>query len=83
MCNVTNEDEVKAMFEFAIQKMGHVDVLMNNAGLGGYAKIVDMTDDQWNLVLDVTLNVCFRCTRAAMKHMMPREKGAKIGRAHV
>ena len=44
MCNVTKEDEVQAMFELAVDKMGHVDVLMNNAGLGGYAKVVDMTD---------------------------------------
>ena len=56
ICNVTKEDDVQAMFESAVEKMGHVDVLMNNAGLGGYAKIVDMTDEQWNLVLAVTLN---------------------------
>jgi 3-oxoacyl-[acyl-carrier protein] reductase len=83
MCNVTNEDEVQGMFELAVQKMGHVDVLMNNAGLGGYAKLVDMTDDQWNLVLDVTLNGCFRCTRAALKHMMPRGTGTIVNNASV
>jgi 3-oxoacyl-[acyl-carrier protein] reductase len=83
LCNVTKEDEVQAMFEFAVDEMGHVDVLMNNAGLGGYAKIVDMTDDQWNVVLDVTLNGCFRCTRAALKHMMPRGAGAIVNNASV
>lgn len=83
LCDVTKEDEVQAMFELAVDKMGHVDVLMNNAGLGGYAKIVDMTDEQWNIVLDVTLNGCFRCTRAALKHMMPRGKGAIVNNASV
>ena len=83
MCNVTKEDEVQAMFAFASERMGHIDVLMNNAGLGGYAKIVDMTDDQWNAVLDVTLNGCFRCTRAALKHMMPRGRGAIVNNASV
>ena len=83
ICNVTKEDDVQAMFESAVEKMGHVDVLMNNAGLGGYAKIVDMTDEQWNLVLDVTLNGCFRCTRAALKHMMPRGQGAIVNNASV
>jgi len=83
MCNVTKEDEVQAMFEHAIATMGHIDILMNNAGLGGHAKIVDMTDDQWNLVLDVTLNGCFRCTRAAMKHMVPRGQGAIVNNASV
>lgn len=83
MCNVTNEDEVQAMFALAVEKMGHVDVLMNNAGLGGYAKLIDMTDAQWNLVLDVTLNGCFRCTRAALKHMMPRGTGTIVNNASV
>ena len=83
LCNVTKEDEVQAMFELAAAEMGHVDVLMNNAGLGGYAKIVDMTDEQWNVVLDVTLNGCFRCTRAALKHMMPRGAGAIVNNASV
>ena len=83
LCNVTKEVEVQGMFSFAIAEMGHVDVLMNNAGLGGYAKIVDMTDEQWNVVLDVTLNGCFRCTRAALKHMMPRGGGAIVNNASV
>jgi 3-oxoacyl-[acyl-carrier protein] reductase len=83
LCNVTKEDEVQRMFELAIDKMGHVDVLMNNAGLGGYAKVVDMTDEQWNVVLDVTLNGSFRCTRAALKHMIPRGQGAIVNNASV
>jgi len=83
LCNVTVEDEVQAMFEFAIEKMGHVDVLMNNAGLGGYAKLVDMTDEQWSIVLDVTLNGCFRCTRTALRHMTARGKGAIVNNASV
>ena len=83
LCNVTIQDEVDHMFEVAIEKLGHVDVLMNNAGLGGYAKIVDMTDEQWHSVLDVTLNGCFRCTRAALKHMMLRGAGAIVNNASV
>jgi 3-oxoacyl-[acyl-carrier protein] reductase len=83
LCNVTREDEVQAMFDLAIETMGHVDVLMNNAGLGGHARLVDMTDEQWSTVLDVTLNGCFRCTRAALKHMMPRGKGAIVNNASV
>ena len=83
LCNVTKEDEVRKMFEVAIDEMGHVDILMNNAGLGGYAKLVDMTDEQWNVVLDVTLNGCFRCTRAALRHMMPRGRGVVVNNASV
>ena len=49
---------------------GGIDVMVNNAGLGGEVDLVDMTDDQWNVVLDVTLNGTFRCTRAALRHML-------------
>ena len=83
ICNVTKEEDVQALFDVAMGSMGRIDVLMNNAGLGGYAKIVDMTDEQWNVVLDVTLNGCFRCTRAALKHMMPRKQGAIVNNASV
>lgn len=83
LCDVTNEAQVQAMFAFAVGEMGHVDVLMNNAGLGGYARLADMTDEQWNLVIDVTLNGCFRCTRAALRHMLPRGKGAIVNNASV
>lgn len=83
LCNVTKEDEVQRMFEFAIREVGHVDVLINNAGLGGTANIADMTDTQWSTVLDVTLNGTFRCTRAALKHMMERKRGAIVNNASV
>ena len=83
LCNVVEEEEVQAMFAYAIKELGHIDVLMNNAGLGGHAKVVDMTDEQWNVVLDVTLNGTFRCTRAALQHMLPRKQGAIINNASV
>ena len=69
-CDVTVEDDVQRLFARAIDEMGHVDVIVNNAGLGGTVDVLDMTDDQWLTVLDVTLNGTFRCTRAAMAHML-------------
>lgn len=83
IADVTKEDDVQAMFAFAAEKMGHIDVLMNNAGLGGYARVREMTDDQWSKVLDVSLNGCFRCLRAAMNHMVPRGIGAIVNNASV
>lgn len=77
-CDVTREDEVQAMFEQAIAEMGHVDVLVNNAGRGLTTPIVDTTDEQWHAVLDVSLTATFRCTRAAMRHMLPRGTGAIV-----
>jgi 3-oxoacyl-[acyl-carrier protein] reductase len=60
-----------------------VDVLINNAGLGDEVSVVDMTDDQWSRVLDVTLNSVFRLTRAFLPHMQARKAGAIVNNASV
>ena len=82
-CDVTNEEQVGALVEGAIATLGHIDVFVNNAGLGGTANLVDMTDDEWSRVLDVSLTGTFRCTRAALKHMQPRSKGVIVNNASV
>ncbi len=82
-CDVTVEDEVARLFEATVSELGGIDVLINNAGLGGTAALVDMTDEQWTSVLDVTLNGTFRCTRAALRHMLPRGRGVIINNASV
>ena len=75
-CDVTVQDDVDALFAAAGDAFGAVDVVINNAGLGGTVNLVDMTDGQWAKVLDVTLNGTFRMTRAAMQAM--RGKGGVI-----
>jgi 3-oxoacyl-[acyl-carrier protein] reductase len=82
-CDVTVEEQVQHMVDAVLQRHGRLDVLVNNAGLGGTANVVDMTDEQWSTVLDVTLTGTFRCTRAALKHMMARGQGAIINNASV
>jgi 3-oxoacyl-[acyl-carrier protein] reductase len=82
-CDVTNEDDVRGLIDAAVSSLGHVDVLVNNAGLGGHARIVDMTDDQWSKVLDVTLNGTFRMMRAVLPHMLERGSGAIVNNASV
>jgi 3-oxoacyl-[acyl-carrier protein] reductase len=82
-CDVTNEDEVQNLVDRAVAEHGRIDVMVNNAGLGGTADVVDMTDEQWHAVLDVTLNGTFRCTRAALRHMIPRGTGAIVNNASV
>jgi 3-oxoacyl-[acyl-carrier protein] reductase len=83
MCNVTQEDDVAQLFDTAVSELGEVDVLMNNAGLGGTAAITEMTDEQWMSVIDVTLNGTFRATRAALRHMVPRGSGVIVNNASV
>ncbi len=83
LCNVTSEAEVQGLFDSAAAELGQVDVVINNAGLGGTANLVDMTDEQWHSVLDVTLNGTMRTTRAALRHMMPRGSGVIVNNASV
>jgi 3-oxoacyl-[acyl-carrier protein] reductase len=74
---------VRALVAAAIEDMGHIDVVINNAGLGGEVPIVDMSDDQWTVVLDITLNSVFRMTRAVLPHMMERRSGVIVNNASV
>ena len=82
-CDVTVEHQVQAMVDATIAEHGRIDVLVNNAGLGGTAELVDMTDDQWHKVLDITLTGTMRCTRAALRHMYGAGRGVIVNNASV
>jgi 3-oxoacyl-[acyl-carrier protein] reductase len=83
LANVTSQDDVDRCFADVIGTFGHIDVLVNNAGLGGTARLDEMTDEQWFSVLDVTLTGTMRMTRAALAHMGPRGSGAIVNNASV
>ncbi|MFF4753674.1 SDR family oxidoreductase [Streptomyces sp. NPDC002514] len=77
-CDVTDESQVGALFDLAAERHGRLDVVVNNAGLGGTADLADMSDEQWDRVLDVTLGGTFRCTRAALRRMRAAGSGGVI-----
>ncbi|MFC9253733.1 SDR family oxidoreductase [Amycolatopsis thailandensis] len=77
-CDVTQEDQVRALIDGAAAHYGRIDVLVNNAGLGGTKSIVDMTDEEWSRVIDVTLNGTFRATRAAVNRFIAQGDGGVI-----
>ena len=83
VCDVTVQEQVDGLHAAAIAELGHVDVLINNAGLGGEASVVEMTDEQWSRVLDVTLNSVFRMNRAFLPAMYARGSGAVVNNASV
>ncbi len=77
-CDVTVESDVTGLVEGAVDEMGGLDVMMNNAGLGGTVPLVEMTDEQWNAVVGVTLEGTMRCTRAALRVMIAAGGGGAI-----
>jgi 3-oxoacyl-[acyl-carrier protein] reductase len=83
LCDVTDEIAVQALIDDAEDKLGGVDVLINNAGLGGTRLLVDMPDDEWSRVIDITLTGTMRMTRAMLRRMQPRGKGVIVNNASV
>jgi 3-oxoacyl-[acyl-carrier protein] reductase len=81
--DVTDEGQVGALLDLA-DPHGGVDVMINNAGLGGTASVLEMTDDQWGKVLDITLTGTFRCVRAAANRMIANgTRGVIVNNASV
>ena len=83
VCDVTSEEAVQGLRDASLAALGKVDVLINNAGLGGEADIVDMTDEQWARVFDVTLTSLFRMTRAVLPSMYANKSGVMVNNASV
>ncbi|MFF2324963.1 MULTISPECIES: SDR family oxidoreductase [unclassified Streptomyces] len=77
-CDVTDEQQVDALFALAAERHDGLDIVVNNAGLGGTSDLVDMSDDQWSKVLDVTLGGTFRCTRAALRRFKEQNSGGTV-----
>jgi len=77
-CDVTQEEQVQALIDGSVERFGRIDVVVNNAGLGGTKSLVDMTDEEWTRVLDVTLNGTFRATRAALRRFAEQGDGGAI-----
>ncbi|HOL36222.1 MAG: SDR family oxidoreductase [Proteobacteria bacterium] len=83
LCDVSRQDQVQALMDFAEERLGGTDVLINNAGLGTSRRIVEMADDEWQRVIDITLGGTFRMTRAALAVMQPRARGVIVNNASV
>lgn len=81
--NVTNVDDVKKFFDYVVNKYQKIDILVNNAGITKDALVHKMTDDMWNLVIDVNLKGPFNLVRLFGLHMMEKGKGSIINIASI
>ncbi|GFG66109.1 oxidoreductase [Mycobacterium kubicae] len=78
VCDVTSTAQVDALFASTTARLGRIDVLVNNAGLGGQTPVADMTDEEWDRVLDVSLTSVFRATRAVLRYFRDAPHGGVI-----
>jgi 3-oxoacyl-[acyl-carrier protein] reductase len=76
--DVSNEGEVKNLFERTVATFQKVDVLVNNAAIPGRGRLMEMTGDDWDNVFDVNLKGVFLCTQTAGRYMMKRKYGKII-----
>src|SRR4030043_1847270 len=76
--DVTKPEDCRKVMDMAAEKFGKIDILANNAGLTRDALIHKMTDDQWDLAVDISLKGTFNCIRAAAKYMMRSGHNGRI-----
>jgi 3-oxoacyl-[acyl-carrier protein] reductase len=76
-------DEVEAMIAKVLAEFGHLDILVNNAGVTRDALLMRMSEEQWDLVLNINLKGTFHCTRAAIKPLLKQRSGRIINIASV
>ena len=82
LCNVTSDEEIDEMFSQALARYGQLDGVINNAGLGGESSLETMSNDAWNLVMDVTLNGAMKIMRAAIP-ILKETQGIIVNNASV
>ena len=76
-CDISKADEVERMVKTVIDEFGKIDVLINNAGVVTFAPFVDLTEEEWDFVMDVNLKGSFLCCKYVVPHMIA-QKGGKI-----
>jgi 3-oxoacyl-[acyl-carrier protein] reductase len=78
VCDVTRRDQVEAAVTKALDSFGKIDILCNNAGITRDARLVKMTEDQFDAVIDVNLKGVFNMTQSVAPHMVAQNYGRII-----
>jgi NAD(P)-dependent dehydrogenase (short-subunit alcohol dehydrogenase family) len=73
--DVQRQDQVERAIDTVVQQFGGLDVLVNNAGVGIYRSVTDMTADEWHRVMETNLTGVFYCCRAAIPRLRSRGGG--------
>lgn len=76
--DVSKKEEAKALINSVIKKYGRIDVLINNAGISQNKVFTEITDEEWNNIINTNLNSAFFCSREAVKNMIHNKNGLVI-----
>ena len=81
--NVTERASIQAAVDQIMQRYGRIDILINNAGITQDARLVKMTEAQFDAVIDVNLKGVFNCTQLIVPHMLEAGQGAIVNASSV
>jgi len=76
--DIRSSSQVTAMFERVIGTFGRLDLLVNNAGVQTWKSLLDVTEEEWDLVVDTNLKGCFLCTQQAARYMKDHGGGSIV-----
>lgn len=82
-CDVSNEEEIKAMAQTTLDTYGQIDILVNNAGVGIYKSVLETSSEDWDRCLNIDLKGVFLCSKYVIPHMQVVGKGAIINMSSV
>ena len=81
--DVSSANDVNNMVDTVINTFGHIDIMVNNAGVTRDQLLMRMTDEEWDTVLNIDLKSAFLCTRAVLRHMLKQRSGRIISIASI
>jgi 3-oxoacyl-[acyl-carrier protein] reductase len=76
--DVSKQNDVEMLFQFADEKLGQLHILVNNAGIGIFGSVAELTPEQWDRVIGVNLNGAFYCTHAAIPRIRNSGGGSVV-----
>lgn len=83
VADVSQRKDVDRIVSTALQKLGGIDILVNNAGIAPIKPFLDITEDEWDQIMDINLKGSFLCSQAVAKSMLERERGNIINIASI
>ena len=76
--DVSKKEEAEKLIQFSLNKFNKIDVLINNAGISQEGLFTDVTEEEWQKIINTNLNSVFYCTQQALKYMIQKQQGCII-----